>query len=283
MNTTTQSSGAAIEPENLNELAQRWHENWMKHKNWREAEATANSRVAQSVARAALKNAADLGLSVKTFIRFDWEQNRPDTVERVVLRLLSDCFEETQEGRSRMHQCAKKLFEESGIRTKFSHELNDAGMQDILYVIREDKYYMKRKDGVWLAMNREHLRTMVCQRGMSTEGMPSECSNYLLWLALNRCVADISQVPMEADSDPEKCCTAYDLLTRPENPLAVLLGSRFLTRGNAVILSAPTGIGKSTLGAQIAVCACSGQPFFGIRSKAACGCSTSRRRTMTST
>ena len=247
----------------LNELAREWRHYWLQHREWEQARSTADLRLATGILQQALKNAADLGLSLRTFIEYDWEANHPITVNRVCWPLISDCFakdEAQQAGRA-----YQTLVKKSGVRVNFSYDQNDAGLPDILYVIKENKYYTRREDGVWLPISKEHLKTMVCQHGVDTEGYPSGYDNYLLWLAQHQCVADISEVPMEADSDPAKCCTGQAIVTAPDDPGRVLLGTRFLTHGNALIISAPTGIGKSTLGVQGAVCFASGQPLLGIK------------------
>jgi len=260
------AGSVATSKEPLNDLAINWRDSWVERDDWQRARKTADPGLAMTVVLNALKDAAKLGLSLRTFIEYDWENNAPVTVNRVVRPLLRDCFPADD---SHQYTLAmNRLIKDSRVRTNFSYEQNDAGMPDLLYVIKENKYYLRKANGPCLPISKEHLKTMCWQHGINTEaghGAQSHCDSYLLWLALNRAVADISEVAMEADSDPEKCCTAFEILTKPEKPESVLLGNRLLTRGNAMVISASTGIGKSTLGAQAAVAMTSHRTFCGIK------------------
>lgn len=50
----------------------------------------------------------------------------------------------------------------------------------------------------------------------------------------------------------------------PKNDPSVLLGNRYLNRGDGLILSGPSGMGKSSISLQAAACWAIGRPFMGI-------------------
>jgi hypothetical protein len=63
--------------------------------------------------------------------------------------------------------------------------------------------------------------------------------------------------------EPHRLPSSFAIL--PDNDPSVLLGKRYLNRGDGLVLSGPSSMGKSSMQTQMAVCWALGLPFMGIR------------------
>ncbi len=142
--------------ETITQLALKWRKYWVRREDWRKAVATRDPELAIEIAAKALKNAAELGLSMLTFITYNVETGQTTVVKQVIRSLLERCFPEKKD----YERALAKLVKESKIRTTMSYERNDPGMPWILYAIRDGNYYFEQKDGNWSQISREHLKTL---------------------------------------------------------------------------------------------------------------------------
>lgn len=75
---------------------------------------------------------------------------------------------------------------------------------------------------------------------------------------------DVGEVVAKASALPKRKPSSF--LLAPDNDASVLLGNRFLNRGDGGILVGSSGMGKSSASIQMAVSWALGQPFMGIKS-----------------
>ena len=75
----------------------------------------------------------------------------------------------------------------------------------------------------------------------------------------------VMQDAMAVGMNTQDLPTLNDVLQRDSDPKHSLLGDRFLTKGAALIISGPTGVGKSSLVIQGSICFALGRDFLGIK------------------